>query len=122
MRVAAVHRHVAVVAALAVGGVLAVSGGSGDAARSTQPQIKIPPRHWPKAPRRHRITSRAPRATPTLSVNVRGGLTDIGNTLVTCPNNAAARRRGGRPGTRAGEPCLGQNNNDLNMRDRKSVV
>jgi len=116
VRVAAVHRHVAVIAALAVGGVLAVSGGSGDAARSTQPQVKIPPRHWPKAPRRHRITSRAPRATPTLSVNVRGGLTDIGNTLVTCPNNAAARRRGGRPGTRAGEPCLGQNNNDLNMR------
>jgi hypothetical protein len=96
--------------------VLAVSGGSGDAARSTQPQFKIPPRHWPKAPRRHRIGTRTPSYTPTFSVNVRGGLTSIGNTLVTCPANLSARRRHLRPGTRAGEPCLGQDNNGLNMR------
>jgi hypothetical protein len=49
-------------------------------------------------------------------VNVRGGLTSIGNTLVTCPANLSARRRHLRPGTRAGEPCLGQDNNGLNMR------
>ena len=106
MRVAAVHRHVAVVAALAVGGALAVSGGSGDAARSTQPQFKLPPRHWPKAPRRHAINRRAPRSTPTLSINVRGGLTSIGNTLVTCPRNLSG----------TGEPCLGVDNNGEDMR------
>jgi lipoprotein-anchoring transpeptidase ErfK/SrfK len=82
VRVAAVHRHVAVVAAPAIGGVLAVSGGL-----VTRPV----PRTAHEAPAASLAERAAPAPdqlaygdyTPTLSMNVRGGLTSIGNTLVT---------------------------------------
>src|SRR5262249_29707221 len=62
------------------------------------------------SPRHHPINTRAPRATPSLSMNVRGGLASAGNTLLTCPGNVGSRRR-----LRAVETCPDANNNDQNM-------
>jgi uncharacterized repeat protein (TIGR01451 family) len=74
------------------------------------------PRHWPNSPRHHVLGRAAPAATPSFEANLRGGLAIAGNSLLTCPGNVSARRRGLRPGTRAGEPCLDVNNNEQDMR------
>ena len=71
------------------------------------------PRHWPNAPRHHVIRSKAPRAAPSFSENLRGSFAIAGNTLLTCPGNLSAKRR---RAARAGEPCLEANNNDQDMR------
>lgn len=95
-------------AATAVIWLALVAGVSGDASGGTW--AKTFPRHWPNSPRHHTLHSKAPRATPSLSMNVRGGLASAGNTLLTCPQNVGARGR-----LRASESCLDANNNDRDM-------
>src|SRR5215813_3186534 len=94
---------VAAVATAAVVTLVLVAG-------STASSTATFPRHWPNSPRHHPINTRAPRATPSLSMNVRGGLASAGNTLLTCPGNVGSRRR-----LRAVETCPDANNNDQNM-------
>src|SRR4051812_27526461 len=60
--------------------------------------------HWPHSPVNHLLHLRAPRTTPSFSMNVRGNFVSAANTLLTCPRNAVT------------EACLGSNNNDENMK------
>lgn len=68
--------------------------------------------NWPNSPLRHTLKQKAAATDPSFTENLRGNVVAVGNTVETCPQNlAASRRRRGR----AGEPCLGNNNNDENM-------
>jgi hypothetical protein len=69
-------------------------------------------RHWLETYVRHLIRQRVTGSTPAFAANLRGDIATAGNTLETCPANLSASRR---RGARASEPCLNQNNNDLNM-------
>ena len=74
--------------------------------------------HWPHSPVNHRLHQRAPKATPSFSVNLRGNFVTAANTLLTCPGNAVTRRQrqARRRRHRAVEPCLNRNNNDEDMK------
>ena len=76
-------------------------------------QAKGPVDHWPSSPVRHALGTAAPPETPSFAANLRGGLTNAGNTLETCPQNLAATRA---KGARAAEPCLNTDNNGQDMR------
>ncbi len=98
-------------AALALAIVLAVTYASSAHAVSTKTS------NWPNSPRRHTLRSAGPLSIPSFAENLRGDVATTGNTLETCPANLSAsrRHRTTRGGTRATEPCIGNNNNDENM-------
>lgn len=81
-------------------------------------QAQSPVSNWPNSPVRHPLRAAAPASTPSFSANLRGGFVKAGNTLLTCPTNSLARRL--RAQTRrqrlAAEPCIGSDNNGLDMR------
>jgi large repetitive protein len=81
-------------------------------------QAQSPVSNWPNSPVRHPLRAAAPAATPSFSANLRGGFVKAGNTLLTCPTNSLTRRL--RAKTRrqrlAAEPCIGSDNNGLDMK------
>ena len=97
---------------IAAGLIAATSGLSASA------QAQSPVSNWPNSPVRHPLRAAAPVATPTFSANLRGSYVTAGNTLLTCPTNSLARRL--RAKTRrqrlAAEPCIGSDNNGLDMK------
>ncbi len=89
--------------------------GTADAARK-----HLGRHNWPNSPVRHMLKQRPKLSeTPSFEANLRGDVAVSGNTLETCPANlAATRRQRARhhlPQRAAAEPCIGQDNNGLDM-------